>query len=82
MEKRIKNIVGPYWHLIRTSCTVLLCSASILGTDELDTTRVREVSKLKKSIWQLLTEVPGESLKLPVRAVQVVNLPQWNGEAV
>jgi hypothetical protein len=82
MEKTMKSTFDQSWLLILSTCVVLFCSGAAIRVDGLDTTKIREVEKPKKSFGQVMAEVLGEIFKLPIRTVQVVNQPQWNGEAV
>jgi len=44
------------------------------GEKGLDTTRVRQPKKPVKSVGQVIADIPGEILKLPLRAVRVIAL--------
>lgn len=48
---------------------VLLCIASNISHADpiqVDTTKIRKVKKIKKSVGEIITEIPGEVLKLPL----------------
>lgn len=47
--------------------------ANVSGTG-IDTTRVRNTEKIKKSTGQIIADIPGEILKLPIRTVRFIAL--------
>jgi outer membrane protein assembly factor BamA len=53
-------------------------SAAAEGDQGLDTTRVRQPEKPKKSAGQVFADIPGEILKLPVRTVRFVSYSAVN----
>ena len=56
---------------------VLTCSGHSWAEEDdrgLDTTRVRQTAPVKKSTGEIIADIPGEILKLPVRTVRLIAL--------
>lgn len=68
------NMIRPIHKAVLVAVMVFLLPALSTGQPTaIDTTRVREVQKLKKSFGEIMADIPGEILKLPVRTLEFVS---------
>ena len=68
MNMLLRHLLNP--KLIVLVFLILFKIPAQANDSDIDTTRVREVKKIKKSAGQLVADIPGEILKFPFRFIQ------------